>query len=163
MGFINKHKSGVITTAVIIAIFGLIFAVADRDDNKTETPKIDIPAAEQNTSKDKAAQDPTPGSQKPGAANKDYAYTTVDSDSYTVLARRSVQAYGTANNVPLSPAQIIAAESFLTEQAGQPLLEVGQQISLKNTDVKAAIERARSLSADELAAWETYVPYVVFE
>lgn len=161
MGFINEHKSGIITTAVIVAIFGLIFAVADHDDSKTDTPKIDIPTAEQD--KDKTTDDKTPASQKPGVATKDYTYTANEGDSYTILARRSVQAYGTANNVPLSPAQIIAAESFLTDQAGRPLLEVGQQVSLKNADVKVAVDHARSLSAEELAAWETYVPYVTFE
>lgn len=91
-----------------------------------------------------------------------YEYTAKAGDSYTVLARKAVQTYGIVNKVKLSGAQIIAAETFLTNAAGSPYLNLGQAVSMKVDDVKSAITQAQGLSAAQLALWQTYVPFVNF-
>lgn len=92
-----------------------------------------------------------------------YSYTARAGDSYSVLARKAVQTYGIVNKVNLSQAQIVAAETFLTVGAGSPELIEGQKVTLNVSDVKSAVEKAQKLTAEEKAAWQTYVPYVDFD
>ena len=92
-----------------------------------------------------------------------YAYTARSGDSYSVLSRKAVQTYGIREKVKLSHAQIIAAETFLTSNAGFPLLNEGQALTFKVADVKAAIKKAQSLDAAHLALWQKYVPLVDFD
>lgn len=92
-----------------------------------------------------------------------YAYTARSGDSYSVLSRKAVQTYGIREKVKLSHAQIIAAETFLTSDAGFPLLNEGQAVTFKVADVKAAIKKAQGLDAAHLALWQKYVPLVDFD
>ena len=95
--------------------------------------------------------------------NNPYAYTARQGDSYTVLARKAVQTYGIREKVRLSLAQIVAAETFLTNDAGSPSLVVGQKVSFSPDTVHSAMTKAQNLNAAQLAAWQTYVPYVDFD
>ena len=96
-------------------------------------------------------------------AKDPYAYTARSGDSYSVLARKAVQTYGIREKVNLTQAQIIAAETFLTSEAGFPALNLSQSVTLDKTVVKAAIVKAQALSATSLALWQTYVKYVDFD
>lgn len=91
-----------------------------------------------------------------------YQYVAQAGDSYSVLARKAVQTYGLVNKVSLSLAQIVSAETKLTVAAGSPELSEGQSVTMDAAAVKAAVEAAQKISADEAAAWEAYVPYVDF-
>ncbi|MCA9327409.1 hypothetical protein KDA14_02670 [Candidatus Saccharibacteria bacterium] len=96
-------------------------------------------------------------------AKDPYAYTAKSGDSYTVLARKAVQTYGIREKVKLSLAQIVAAETFLTSNAGFPELNEGQSVTFNKDDVKAAVKQAQGLSDSQKAAWQAYVPYVDFD
>ena len=99
------------------------------------------------TSKDEAAVSTT-----------DFTATAVAGDSYTGMARQAVaKADG-----GLSAAQKVAAETFLTEVAGFPRLEIGQAVTIKASDVAQAVTRAKALTASELAAWEYWAGMVRF-
>lgn len=91
-----------------------------------------------------------------------YTYTAQEGDSYTKIARKAVQTYGATEKVKLSQAQIVFTETNLTQTAGSPLLEVDQKVTLKKSDVKSIVEKAKKLDATTLAAWQAYVPYVDF-
>jgi len=91
-----------------------------------------------------------------------YTYTAQPGDSYSVLARKAVQTYGLAHKITLSHEQIIAAEAFLTTQAGSPELNEGQQVTIAIDSVKSAVDSAQKLSAGELALWDVYVQDVDF-
>ena len=92
-----------------------------------------------------------------------YTYTAKSGDSYTVLARKAVQTYGIREKVKLSLAQIVAAETFLTSDAGFPELNEGQAVTFKVDTVKAAVKKAQGLTDSQKAAWQAYVPYVDFD
>lgn len=92
----------------------------------------------------------------------DYTYKAQIGDSYTKIARKAIQTYGINNKVNLSPAQIIFAETQLTEAAGAPELEVGQEVKLTNDSVKKHVEEAQKLSKSQESAWNVYVKYVDF-
>jgi tRNA splicing endonuclease len=92
-----------------------------------------------------------------------YAYTAKSGDSYTVLARKAVQTYGIREKVKLSQAQIVAAETFLTSDAGFPELNEGDAVSFKPETVAAAMKKSQTQTEAQLAQWQTYVPYVDFD
>jgi hypothetical protein len=98
----------------------------------------------------------------PPTVPKAYNYVAQPGDSYTVLARKAIQTYGIVYGIKLSLAQIVAAETNLATQAGSPLLDAGQKVSIGLTDIKAAIDATRKLSAAELANWQAYVTDVDF-
>ncbi len=91
-----------------------------------------------------------------------YSFTAQSGDSYTKIARKAVQIYGITNNVSLSGAQIVAAETFLTRDAGSPALNYGQAVELNNDTIKAAVEKAQALDEAAKARWEKYVAKVDF-
>lgn len=108
---------------------------------------------------------PTAGaSEQPAASAKDpYSYTAKAGDSYTVLARKAVQTFGIREKVNLSLAQIVAAETALADAAGMPEINEGQTVKFESAKVKKAMEDAKKISGDALAAWQVYVPYVNFD
>lgn len=92
-----------------------------------------------------------------------YRFTAQRGDSYTKIARKSVQIYGITNNVDLSQAQIVAAETFLTSEAGFPSIDAGEAVELSADAVKSAVEKAQGLDDAAKALWEKYVPFVDFD
>ena len=109
-------------------------------------PKKDKPATDGNLE--------TTSAQPASAAT---VKTTVQAgDSYTTLARTAIANYVAAQKLSLNTAQLIAAESFMTTQAGAPLLNEGQQVSIANTDVATAVVKAQALTSSEQAAWQVY-------
>lgn len=101
--------------------------------------------------------------EQPQAQATIYRYVAQPGDSYSVLARKAVQTYGLANKVNLSEAQIIAAETNLTLDAGSPLLIKGQKVTLQESDVKEWVEKAEKLSAQQQTLWQPYTIGVDFD
>lgn len=91
-----------------------------------------------------------------------YRFTAQVGDSYTKIARKAVQIYGITNNVDLSQAQIVAAETFLTAEANFPSVNADEAVELNSDSIKAAVEKAQGLDDAAKARWEKYVPFVDF-
>lgn len=114
-------------------------------------------AAEEGQTEQKAESDDQ--SKEENADEKDkevYRFVAQPGDTYTQMARKAVQIYGIENEVNLSEAQIIAAETNLTVNAGSPSLTVGQVVEINRSDVKTQATAASELSESEQAAWEAY-------
>lgn len=92
-----------------------------------------------------------------------YNYTAQAGDSYSVLARKAIQTYGINNNVNLSGAQIIYAETGLTQEASATLLEVGQSVEISEDSVRSWVDKAQDLSEADQQAWDYYVSFVDFD
>lgn len=92
-----------------------------------------------------------------------YNYVAQEGDSYSLMARKAIQTYGLENNINLSPAQIIFAETNLTNQAGSPQLYVGQQVAIEVSKVQEWVQKAQQMSAEQQAAWNLYVVGVNFD
>lgn len=136
--------------ALFVAVGAFVFtalsphtAVAQDNEQETQTTQ----AEEQNDEEE---------------AKTPYSYTAQPGDSYTKIARKAVQTYGWNKNVSLSQAQIVAAETFLTSDAGFPLLNVGQQVELSEEAVDGAVKKAQGLDEAAQARWERYVRFVDF-
>jgi len=147
---IDKLKAnvpGVIVAVAVLAFAGLMLYSTNKS---SDTSKSEITVAEEK-------QDTTKNS---GKTPKQYTFTAQAGDSYTVFARNAIQSYAKTQAINLKTAQIIAAETMLAQDAGSPLLEIGQKVTLKTTAVHSAVSKAQALSAEQLGAWEAYVPYV---
>jgi hypothetical protein len=94
--------------------------------------------------------------------NAGYTYTAQTGDSYTELARKAIQTYGIDNNLTISQAGIIFAETNLAQEADAGELAVGQEVTIDTELVKKWVDAAGQLSEDEQAAWDVYVPFVNF-
>lgn len=108
------------------------------------------------------------GSQEQSSENKDnnnqdsYTFKAQPGDSYTKIARKAVQTYGIDNNVNLSSAGIVFAETSLTQHANSPELEVGQEVKISKDSVKKAAEEAGKLSDSQQKAWSKFAANVDF-
>lgn len=127
----------------------------DKSGNKSVTkPKENT---KKDTNKEQAPSKP--------AVNEDksaYNFTASAGDSYTVLARQAIMKYSKDNKQNLSKAQIIAAETFLTQEVGSPQINEGQSVYIKKSAVSSVVTKAKALSPNVLAAWQVYVPLVNF-
>ena len=85
-----------------------------------------------------------------------YNYVAQPGDSYSLMARKAVQDYSKSNKSNLNQAQIIYAETTLTQAAGSPFLNEGQKVSIKKSDVKSAVDKAKKLTSAQIAAWNEY-------
>lgn len=94
--------------------------------------------------------------------NRSFKYVAQSGDSYTLMARKAIQTYGINNKVSLSKAQIIFAETTLTQNAGSPELNEGQSVAIKESDVKNQVEAAKKLSKEQEEAWNKYTVGVDF-
>lgn len=131
---------------------------AKAEDKKQEAVKPAEPAK-----KDDAHADHDHKNHEHAASDKDaYMYVAQAGDSYTVLARKAVQTYGIENSVTLSQAQIVAAETFITQKAHTPALHVGQKVAIAKSTVKMFVEKAQKLTKTDVMAWQKYVRYVNF-
>lgn len=122
-------------------------AIAEGEDNNTE----EVKNADADADNSKKSESTSP-----------YSYVAQPGDSYTKIARKAVQTYGINNNVNLSQAQIIAAETFLTRDANSPSLKVGESVVLSEDAVKDASNKAKDLSEDAQSLWQKYVQYANF-
>ena len=130
---------------------------AEADESETESD-----SAEASNSDDEESA-PADESESDTDNAGTYSYTAQPGDSYSVLARKAVQTYGIINDVSLTRAEIIAAETFLTQESNQGLLNEGQSVTFDTAQVKSAMDRAQDLSDGEKAIWATYIPYVEFD
>lgn len=123
---------------------------------------LGVDVAETSTQTDTA--DDTDNEQTPdentNPAQSDVVQQVAAGDSYTLLARHAVSKTLQNQNRSLTPAQKIAAETFLTSAAGFPLLSVGQVVTIAHSDLQSALDKAAGLNAQQQAAWQAYAVHV---
>lgn len=95
-------------------------------------------------------------------SNQQLQVTAEAGDSYTTLAREMIGQYITDQKISLSNEQRVAAETFLTAAAGTPELAVGQQVTVPQDAMKAAIDQAQKLTAEQQKQWSVYSTTVAF-
>ncbi len=138
----------------LVAAFALLAAIPFAAGVYTEQAS----AQQQNNQ----SQEQQEESKEENEQSDNYKYTAQTDDSYSLMARKAIQTYGINNNVNLSQAQIIYAETMLTQEAGSPELIEGQSVNIQQTTVKNWIEKAQKLSEADEAAWNEYTAGVDF-
>ena len=69
-----------------------------------------------------------------------FAYTASAGSSYTLFAREAVSSVVANQQLQASTTQTLQAEVELTNNAGSPLLDIGQAVTISRTDVIAALK-----------------------
>jgi hypothetical protein len=147
----TKSDNIILTTiAALIAVLASFIVlttptITHASDNKSTTESKTAVKKEEKKSDDKA-----------------FKYTAQPGDSYSQFARKAVQTYGINNNVKLSKAQIIFAETTLTQAAGSPVLNLGEVKVIAYDSVKDVVEKATKLTDAQKKAWEAYTVGVNF-
>lgn len=108
------------------------------------------------TTKEAPAESSEKSEDKKSSAAKKYTASAKAGDSYTSLARQMISKYAADKNLKLSSAQRVAAETFLTLDAGSPELEVGQEVKVISDSLKSAVEKSQALSEAQQANWSIY-------
>ena len=163
MELIEKYRWPVFFATAIV-LLGVLIGASNSDKKTVDTDqKTTKNSSSQQVKSDKQKKEDEAKAKADAAMTGTVTYTAQMGDSYTVLARKAVQAYAHDRGMTLKPAQIIAAETHLTVDADSPYLDYGQKVSFDKSVVSKAVMSAQALTASELAAWEAYVPYVVFD
>jgi hypothetical protein len=144
----------------VLSIFVLALAVVFW--GAATTPNVSAQDTEAKPSTTETKIESSNTENKPTTESKAYNYVAQPGDSYSVLARKATQTYGIETKTNLSEAQIIYIETNLTQDAGSPLLNQGQKVTIKESSVKAWVEKAQKLGDNEEAAWNYYVQFVNF-
>lgn len=134
--------------------------------SETEAPvPADSAASQGSTSTSEAAEanGMTSGETSSTADIGDYNYTAGPGDSYSVLARKAVQTYGLSEKISLSQAQLIAAETYLTQAGHDSLLNLGQSVIIIRSDVANAVARAKALTLEGQQQWQQFVSLVDYD
>lgn len=161
MEFIEKYKWAIVAGAAAVVIAGAL--IVNYNTSKSNEQKDEAQQTSQEEKKAEEEKKKAEEEKAKAAAAGNFGYTAREGDSYSVLARKAVQAYANDTKTTLSQAQIVAAETQLTVNAGSPLLEVGQKVDLVKNTVKSAVDAAAKLTAEQQSAWQAYVPYVNFD
>lgn len=161
MQIVEKYK-WFIVAAVAVIVVGLLY-FNSREVSQPAEDTTNKVSQEEKKAAEKKKKEAEAKAKAEEAKKGTLTYSARPGDSYTVLARKAVQSYAEATNSKLSKAHIVAAETFLTVDAGSPLLEIGQKVALDKSVVAKAVKKAQSLTAAEVAAWQVYVPYVNFD
>ncbi len=162
MEVIEKYK-WLVVAGVAVIVLGSLLVVNGNEGVEVTTKDDKTMTQEEKKKNDAMVKKEEAMKMEREASHGTNTYTAHSGDSYTVLARKAVQAYGKDADKNISRAQIVAAETFLTTEAGSPMLEVGQKVTLDKSDVASAVKKAQALTSAELAAWQVYVPYVNFD
>ena len=97
------------------------------------------------------------------AAAKPATQASSASYTYTQLVRKAVQTYGLQEKKNIGKARIIAIETKVASERQNPELSTGQKVSFSKADVEKWVDEAMKLSAGDVAAWNTYVPFIDFD
>ncbi len=146
-----EHKRFIRTSHILLMVTSLLLAVM--------TMVLVSGSASAQTAQPQVQQ---PTQRTAPRAEVTYRYVAQPGDSYSVLARKAIQSYGKETKTSISNARIIFAETGLTQQAGSPLLEIGQIVQISQTSVKQWVDKAKTLSAAQEQAWQYYAQFANF-
>lgn len=147
-----KKQTALILTAILLA-FSLLSAFlyfnTSPDPNSTSVSKpksnnfqdgalSSTPAP--SSSKAASHQDPASTRSKTNtntnpSTTKTFTFVAQPGDSYTLLARQAIASYLDQNQISATNQQKLIAEINLTNSAGAPYLEIGDQISIQSSDI----------------------------
>ena len=114
-------------------------------ETKQSTANTTAPAAKQTQTAQADNKKPAEKTTDTNAAKKTgdtFAYTASAGSSYTLFAREAVSSVVANQQLQASTTQTLQAEVELTNNAGSPLLDIGQAVTISRTDVIAALQHA---------------------
>ena len=123
----------------------------------TTAPTAEQKQAEQADGK-KSAEKTSEKTADTGAAKKSsdaFTYTASAGISYTLFAREAVSSVVANQQLQASTTQTLQAEVELTNNAGSPLLDIGQAVTISRADVIAALQHTGVKAATQNASTDS--------
>lgn len=123
----------------------------------TTAPTAEQKQAEQADGK-KSAEKTSEKTADTGAAKKSsdaFTYTASAGSSYTLFAREAVSSVVANQQLQASTTQTLQAEVELTNNAGSPLLDIGQAVTISRADVIAALQHTGVKAATQNASTDS--------
>ena len=139
-GMMSKKRLAWVAATLLVVVVAAVY-LQQNPLQLGSAQKDSAARTTEETAKEKTAQQQTQKATNTPAAvgGTAYTYTAKAGDSYTGMVRQALASYAKANSV--GDYDSLATEVALVNAAGSPLLEVGQKVSVKTTDVAAAIEK----------------------
>ena len=145
-GMMSKKRLAWVAATLLVVVVAAVY-LQQNPLQLGSAQKDSAARTTEETAKEKTAQQQTKKAETQKATNAReaanegtaYTYTAKAGDSYTGMVRQALASYAKANSV--GDYDSLATEVALVNAAGSPLLEVGQKVSVKTTDVAAAIEK----------------------
>lgn len=131
-----------------------------QSEQKTEQPAEPAAKTEQTkpaeqtakVEQTKPAEQPANTAASTEKSSETLTYTAQAGDSYTSFAREAVASVAAKQNVSLDSAQALQAEVELVNNAGSPLLDIGQTVAISRAAVETAIKNVAPATAAQPAA-----------
>ena len=142
---IRRNFAFIVAAAVLLAFVSLVIGGSQANAQEATTTQ--------------AKETKTTTTAKPTT----YDFVAKAGDSYTVMARKSVQTQANKDKIKLSNEQIVFAETNLTIAAGSPVLNLGQMVKIDRATVKSWVDKATKLTDAQKAAWTPYTVNVNFD
>ena len=123
----------------------------------TTAPTAEQKQAEQADGK-KSAEKTSEKTADTGVAKKPsdtFTYTASAGSSYTLFAREAVSSVVSNQQLQASTTQTLQAEVELTNNAGSPLLDIGQAVAISRADVIAALQHTGVKAATQNASTDS--------
>ncbi len=112
---------------------------------------------------DKKANQKKPG-ENDNEKTASYEFVTEPGCSLSLLTRRALQLYDQQNeDVSLTPAAAMYAETNIVRRLGSRLLEIGERVKIDQPLLDEFVQKSKTLSPETLAAWDTYATSANFE
>lgn len=98
-----------------------------------------------------------------GSSDSSFNYTAKKCDNLTILVRNALMRFDKSkDDVELSNAQIVFAETNIVQQLGSYHLAIGQEVDIPEDLVEKYVNEAKQLSETQIAAWDVYAKRVDF-
>lgn len=164
----------IIILLILLGLYLIVSFISDRqdgsgdkaakDDESSKVEKSDKADKDDKDKKadtaDKAASDSEnlANGTRVEETDKEFSFTVGGGESYTTLARRAIA----SADSKLSHAERVAAETKLVNDANAEWLNEGQNLTVSKDAVRAAIDWAKSLSAEQKAVWQPYADMIAW-
>jgi hypothetical protein len=149
-----KRLTNLILAGSLLAV-QLFLAVPLANAHDNEAAHDHEPSKNAAQTEERQSQDRT----KTGA----YEFVTPKGGSLSLLTRRALQLYDqNREDIELTPAAAMYAETNIVQAMGSRLLEIGERVRIERPLLDRFTDRSQSLSRQTLAAWSNYASQADF-
>ncbi len=157
---------------LLLVIIVVVFIVSRNVPSLTELPKAnetsssssssskpgDIASGVSDVNKEQIAK-----AKEEEKKKSEYTLTAVKGDSYIVLVRSMITKKLRERGLKIDNIQRIYIEGVMAESRNYPRLEIGDKVTLDETEFDSLLSKSYKLSSKSRAIWNTYAKKVRFD
>jgi hypothetical protein len=157
---------------LLLVIIVVVFVISRNVPSLTELPKANETSSSSSTSSKEGdiAEGVSDVNKEQLAKVKEeekkkaeYTLTAVKGDSYIVLVRSMITKKLRERGLKIDNIQRIYIEGVMAESRNYPRLEIGDKVTLDETEFDSLLSKSYKLSSKSRAIWNTYAKKVRFD